>query len=114
MASGPASTGALAAVSKVMVPAIAAADIMALMSFSIVAPCFWRLVGLSRTPGDRFKEPTGEGAERLALEIIRKRRSDGMVANRVNEILAQGQKAVQYNAAYRPQQKTGSETASAK
>lgn len=57
---------------------------------------------------------TGEEAEKVALEIVRKRRSDGIVANRINEILAQGQKAVQYNAAYRPQQKATGETASTK
>jgi len=57
---------------------------------------------------------TGEEAEKVALEMLRKRRSDGMVANRVNELLAQGQKAVQYNAAYRPQQKSTGATVSAK
>lgn len=57
---------------------------------------------------------TGEEAEKVALDMLRTRRGGGMVANRVNEILAQGQKAVQYNAAYRPQQKTAGETASTK
>lgn len=57
---------------------------------------------------------TAEEAEKMALEIIRRRRSDGMVANRINDILAQGQTAVQYNAAYRPQQKATGETASTK
>lgn len=57
---------------------------------------------------------SGEEAEKVALEIVRKRRSDGIVANRINEILTQGQKAVQYNAAYRPQQKATGETASTK
>jgi len=45
---------------------------------------------------------TGATAEKLALEMITKQRTDAIVANEVGRILQQGEKSVQYNAAYDP------------
>lgn len=45
---------------------------------------------------------TGEEAIKLALEMIKKQRTSAIVANEVDRILAEGQKAIQYNPAYKP------------
>lgn len=45
---------------------------------------------------------TGETAIKLALNMIRKQRTDELIANRVGQILAAGEKSVQYNKAYDP------------
>ena len=56
---------------------------------------------------------SGTEAEKVALEMIRKQRTNAMVANKIQQILADGQKSVRYNPAYQPVLKESRKTAAA-
>lgn len=56
---------------------------------------------------------TGDEAIKLALEMIKKQRTSAIVANEVDRILAEGQKAIQYNPAYKPSGEGGRKAAPA-
>ena len=56
----------------------------------------------------------GEAAVQVALNQIARRRSEGIVANKIQSILEAGEKKVRYNTAYDPAAKTGAKVPSVK